>query len=101
MVSIMRSLASLGCAALALALARGACGSSGNASSATSGPLVGLTAKDIIKTTADKTPATSLKFDIDGKLSVDTSKLTGIPADQLGALGSLASGLTVTGTGEQ
>jgi hypothetical protein len=101
MVSIMRSLTSIASGSLALALALGACGSSGNSSSATSGPLAGLTAKDIIKTTADKTPVTSLKFDMDGKLSVDTSKLSGIPADQLGALGSLASGLTVTGTGEQ
>ena len=100
MVSIMRSLTSIASASLALALSLGACGSGGN-SSATSGPLAGLTAKDVIKTAADKTPATSLKFDMDGKLTVDTSKLSGIPADQLGALGSLASGLTVSGTGEQ
>jgi hypothetical protein len=81
------------------ALLLAACGSSSSTNA-----LSGVSPKQATIQSLQKFSTTSVKYDLDGKVTVDSSKLQGISSDQLhqitGALGG-AGGVTLTGTGEQ
>ena len=76
-----------------------ACGSGGSSTA-----LNGLSPRQATINALQKFQSTSLKYDLDGKISVDTSKLQNAPPDVVdqitSALGG-AGGVTLSGTGEQ
>ena len=85
----------LGVAGLAgaVALVLAGCGKGANAVS-------GLSPAQAVQAANTKFTAQSFKFDLDGKLTIDASKLKGDPAT-LGQLNALGSGVTLTGSGEE
>lgn len=90
---------SLFVAGAATAAILAACGS-GSSSSA----LSGLSPRQAAINALQKFQSTSLKYDLDGKISIDASKVQNAPPDVVNqitqALGG-SNGLTISGTGEQ
>ena len=93
----IRSVLAAGAASAALLAA---CGSGGSSS----GALSGLSPRQATVAALQKFQATSLKYELDGKVTVDASKLQNAPADVVNqitqALGG-ASGVTISGSGQQ
>ena len=67
---------------------------------ASSNALSGLSAQQAVQQASTKFASQSFKFDLDGNLSVDASKLKGDP-QSLSQLKALGSGISLSGTGEQ
>lgn len=88
----MRS--TLRCVALAAIAATALVGCGGHGAS---NAIANKRPVDVVLASGQAAEAGSLRFDLDAKIGIDTSKLTGLPAGAAAGLGLVGNGLTFTG----